>query len=748
MSVSPFFPTRLPNQALSEAEMVKQFGSIKGFYLETARHLSSWYNRPSPSEFNKSSAGVNSGEVFQILDNITYFQGKQENTLFAFLNDTIDEIGNTVETATPFLPGQDIATILLFLQGQFMGVASSAEPRIDVINPEADTEFLRNVKLVQVQKKFKEIFQKITEVTGFDIKTPSNPQADIEELTRDLSISPNADLVRYCNTILDYVKKNGMNVYDYVQSAMLCLIGRYAALYVDPDGRIHRIEPYNYARVSYKDDDFGRYDFARGMVSQLHKDDFLAKYADDLTQKEQNEIRNGDFLRTPFFAGFPSVMPQGFNYPAYDYQNNSFTTITWFWKSTLDSGYGVKTDEEGNKVIYKKRKGSESKKGVPLQIIRRATIAGYSYVVDYGIHDTIEDPNQEGNKVFPITCFAPNTMLGTNQSLVDRLKHKQQELDAIDNKVREFWLTDLGTIIALNGKKFKDGVTAQQVYSELKRTRMTVATQSGLEDDVTNNEPLMQREDVSLMRDIQNYINIKQGLKQDIKDIANVSNIVMGSQQQYVGLRTQQNSAALSSSSIQYTFAGVLQVWADAAAIAVEYVRKDIAKNPTKTKWLTLLGDEGVSVIKELSKYPLFKLQAYISTRDLIDPTRKQRMLAMLDNLMATGQIDFEDWLNVEDATTITELKQYAKYSVRKKQQLAQVMQMMNNATNVQRAEVLAQGQQEAKMIEQQGANQRNTSDNVTKMANQMIKQGASQEEIAAFLSGAAGEPQGQEQMM
>jgi hypothetical protein len=33
-------------------------------------------------------------------------------------------------------------------------------------------------------------------------------------------------------------------------------------------------------------------------------------------------------------------------------------------------------------------------------------------------------------------------------------------------------------------------------------------------------------------------------------------------------------------------------------------------------------------------------------------------------------------------------------------------------------------------------------------MANQMIKQGASQEEIASFLSGAAGEGQGQEQMM
>ena len=733
---SPFYPTKLPNQSLTEDEMVKQYGSVKGFYRATAQHLSTFYNRPSLSEFNKSSSGVNGGEVNQIIDNFLYFHGKQENTTFAYLNDTLDERGALTETATPFLAGQDIGQILMFMQGQFMGIASSAEPRIDVINPEADNETLRKVKLVEVTKAFQKVVEKITETTGFSIETGVSASADMEELTKKLSISPNSNIVKYANIILDYVKRNGMDAMNYVRTMMNCLIGRYAALYVDTDGRIHSIEPYNYARVSYKDDDFGRYDFARGMVQQLHYDDFIAKYGDDLTKVEISEIKEGNFTSSPFFANWVDF----YNFPPYNGILGQMTTVTWFWKSTLDSGYDVKLEDSGGKKIFKIRKNKDNKKGLPVQVIRRATIGAYNYVVDYGIHAVLDDPNKEGNKLFPILCFAPDTYLGTSQSLVDRLKNKQKELDAIDNKVREFWSTDLGTIIALNGKKFKDGVTPQQVYAELKRTRMTVATDSGNEDDPTNNQPMMQREDVSLMRDIQSYLNIKQALKQDIKEIANVSNIIMGSQTQYVGLKTQQNSAALSSNSVQYKFAGCLQVWADAGAMATEYVRKDIAKNPQKIKWQMLLGEDGVDSVVEFSKYPLNQLQAYISTRDIIDPVRKQRMLTMLDNLMATGQIDFEDWLNVEDASTITQLKELAKYSVKKKQAMAQIQAMLNQATQVQRAEVLAQGQAQTKMIEQEGMNKRNLSDNLTRLGGDILKQGGSMEEVNALMGGAAQE--------
>jgi hypothetical protein len=156
-------------------------------------------------------------------------------------------------------------------------------------------------------------------------------------------------------------------------------------------------------------------------------------------------------------------------------------------------------------------------------------------------------------------------------------------------------------------------------------------------------------------------------------------------------------------------------------------------------KWQNLLGEEGVERIKALKDDPYTSFSLSISTRDIIDPTRKQRMLGMLDNLMATGQIDFADWLNVEDAKTMTELKEYARYSVAKKAEMQRVAAMIQQATAQQQTETMAQGQQAVKQTEMSGNLAKQNTINVTKMAQEMIKQGASQEEVAQFIAGAAG---------
>lgn len=734
-------PSRFPDQSLSEAQMKEKYGSIKNFYLECARNLSLSYNKLPSNDFNKTSQGVGGGEVQQILNNYDYFQGVQQNTDFAYLTQTMDTNGQIEEMSTPYMAGQDIAQILLFMQGQFMGVAASAEPRVQLINPDMKNKLTKQLKMVQVKKQFGDLLKKITEETGYEFKPPADPTKDTETIVKTLQMSFSSDVLRDANIILDYVKKNSMGLSDYLRSLTNVLIGRRCVLFVDDEGNIEDVPPYLYFSVASKDDDFGKKDFARGMVEYIHKDDVLAKYQDQLTSDEISNIKDGSFYGTELFNFYMNM----YNFSMYNNQNSYMSKVTVYWKSTIDTRYKVvSTDEGGKKVI--KLKPSTNKKGLPAQVIRKATILANMYVVDYGIHEIIEDPNQQGNKLFPILCFQPNTYLGYNQSLVDRLKNKQKELDAINQRVRENYTMDLGTVLSFNGKKFKDGITPDEIYMQLRRTRFTVSTASGEDEDYTNNQPMLQREDVSLMRDIQNYLSIKTSLQQDVKDIANVSSIIMGSQQNYVGLRTQQNSQALAANSVQYYYTGTLQCWADAAALAIEVVKNKIAKNPDKQKWQNLLGEEGVDRIVALSKEPYWKLQAYISTQDIIDPIRKQRMLAMLDNLMATGQIDFVDWLNVEDAKTMTELKELAKYSVSKKQEQQRVMQMLSDATNMQRTEIMAQGQAQAKQIEQQGQAQIQQSKNVKDIASTMIKKDYPMEDVAALMQGAAGEPSPQQQ--
>jgi len=525
-----------------------------------------------------------------------------------------------------------------------------------------------------------------------------------------------------------------MSLSDYLRSLTNQLVGRRAAIYVDEDGQLQEVAPHKYFSVASIDDDYGKHDVARGKVNYIHKDAALAKYSNDLTPQDILNIKTMSFYGTELFASFSNL----YNYTLFDQKSQFMSEVTVFWRSTIDTGYKVVEDEEDGKRVYK-LKPSSKKKGTPAQVIKKATVLANTFVVDYGIYDIIEDPEKQGNRLFPLVVFQPNTYVGMNQSLVDRLKNKQKELDAINQRVRENYTMDLGTILAFNGKKFRDGITPTEIFSQLKKTRFTVATESGEDGDPTNNQPMLQREDVSLMRDIQNYLLIKESFKTEIKEIANVSAMIMGTQTGYIGLKTQQNSAALASNSVQYSFTGVIQLHADAAAIAIEKIKQKVAKEPTRMKWQNLLGEDGVERIKALKDDPYTSFSLSISTRDIIDPTRKQRMLGMLDNLMATGQIDFADWLNVEDAKTMTELKEYARYSVAKKAEMQRVAAMIQQATAQQQTETMAQGQQAVKQTEMSGNLAKQNTINVTKMAQEMIKQGASQEEVAQFIAGAAG---------
>ena len=728
----------LPDQGLSNDQILKRYGTYANYYRLSALFYCRAYNRLPTRDYDKTQIGVGGSEVTQIQDNFLYAMGLQANTS-VYLGQIEGADGQIEDLSTPYMPGKDVYTIVNFLRGQFLGVASSAEPRVSVINQEMKSEATKKLKMVQVARKFKKQIEKITEATGLEFVPPANPAATEEEVAKTIFMSFATDLQHDAGLILDYVRANNMNPQDYSRQFMNVTIGRRAIINVTEEGRLEDIPPYLYFAMSAKDDDFGRYDVSRGKINFIHKDAAIAKYRKYLTNDEIVQIRNGSYTNTTIFTQLAAL----YNYTLFNSINQYMSEITVYWKATIDSGYRVVKDQDGDKVAIK-LKGGKGKKGTPVQVIRRATLLANMFIVDFGIHDVIDDPNQAGNKLFPIMCFQPDTYIGINQCLVDQLKAKQKELDAISYRIRENYTMDLGTIIAINGKKFKNGMTPTQIYSQLRKTRFTVATSSGEDGDYTDREPLMQKEDVSLMRDIQNYLAIKESFKAELKDIANVSAAIMGTQTGYIGLKTQQNSAGLASNSIQYTMTGVLQLFADAAQFAIEYVKNDIQKNPDKIKWQTLLGEEGVQRIVDLKDDTYTDFSLSISTRDIIDPARKARMLGALDNLMAQGQIDFADWLNVEDAKTISELKDYAKYSVAKKQEIQRVQEMMANATRLQSTEAMAAGQAQTKQVEMQGNIAKQSVQTAGNMAREMLKQGYSQEEIAEFMNGAAG---GEQQM-
>jgi hypothetical protein len=730
------FSGLLPEQNLSDAQIIAKFGSLKNYYSQCGRYWSRRYNRLASPATDKTQVGVGMSEALQILDNFDYFHGIQQNSTFYYLSQGLN--GNEVnDMSTPYMPGQDISTILTFLQGQFLGIASNAEPRVNVINPDMKNKITAQLKMVEVARVFKDQLKKLTETTGISFVPPANPEASTDEVVKTVSMSFATGLTVDAGKLLEYVRKQSMSVSDLSRSFINNQVGRRSVLYVTPDGRIINIEPERYFSVSSKSDDFGKYDIARGMVQYIHKDEVLRDDAEWLTDDEKEIIKNGQF-NTPYFLN--DIAPQ-FNYSLWNADTQFVSKVTVFWKTTIDSRTKITTTTDGEDVV-RRLKAASKKKGEPVQVIKKVEIIAGTIAVNYGVYDVIEDPDQLGNKLYPLLQFQPNTFNGINQCMVDKTKNKQKELDAINYRVRENYTTDLGTILAFNGKKFDKGISPTELYQQLRANRVTVSTHTGEDDDRTNIEPIMQREDVSLMRDIENYLRIKEAFKADIKEIANVSAFIMGSQSEYIGLKTQQNSAALASNSYQYAINGTLQLWADAAAIAIMKIKTEICNNPLKMKWQNLLGEDGIERLLAIKddRYTQFLLS--ISTRDIIDPTRKARMLGMLDNLMSTGQIDFVDWLNVEDAKTISELKDYAKYSVEKKRLREIYAQSLNAAAAEERAAMMAQSQQDAKLLEMQGGVQKQKTANTGKVATAMVNKDYSPDEIAAFIQGAQAQGQ------
>jgi hypothetical protein len=247
---------------------------------------------------------------------------------------------------------------------------------------------------------------------------------------------------------------------------------------------------------------------------------------------------------------------------------------------------------------------------------------------------------------------------------------------------------------------------------------------------------MIQREDLSLMRDISQYIAIKKDFREELRDIANVNNVVMGTPKSYVGLKTQQNSSALASNSLQYGIYGVMQIWADAMAIAVEMVRQRVIADPENPLFVNLLGDEGIQMIVDTKDTPFHRWHLTISHDDAIDPQLRERIMGLMTMFAGSKEITMRDVLEVFTAKTLSQLKDYAAYA----QEKTQMMQMIDKAeamkANTENAQTIAQGNVQGRQIEADARLAANSKDNATRLANTALQQTGDPEAAAAIMQG------------
>ncbi len=729
----PFIGT-LPDQNLPPAKIIEKYGSIKEAYKLAGQYYSMAYNRTGVRRPNESTVDYATSEFSEILENWDMFHGLQNTRIFKYLDQVLD--GDTItDMPIPVQPGQEIGTIILFLQGLFLGVAGGAEPTVKVINDDIKNKATQKFKMIEMKRLFGDYIKAIEEAANGEFAIPADPTAGKEKIVRAVFNSFATGLQLHAGKLCDYIRENSATLGDMLRSYTNHLCARHAVLHVNESGMIDVINGEHYAKIASRDHDFGRYDQARMFVTSMHRDEVIANNREWLTKDEIDQIRSGAFAQTEIFSQYANY----YGYDLYLPNTEMMTGVTVYYKSVIDSGYVQKKDLEGNpyiKAISSKQR-EKGRKGIELLVIRKVTIWSNTFATNYGIAKVVEDPSQLGNKIFPILEFSANTFRGKNVCLMDRAKWKQQQLDAIDNRITEMYTMDLGTIIALNGAKFDNGITPERAYGILRKNRTIVTKKNAYAEDPTNREPMIQREDLSLMRDITQYINIKKDFREELRDIANVNNVVMGTPKSYVGLKTQQNSSALASNSLQYGIYGVMQLWADAMAIAVEMVRQRVINDPENPLFVNLLGDEGIQMILDTKDVPFNRWHLTIDHDDAIDPQLRERIMGLMTMFAGSKEISMRDVLEVFTAKTLSQLKDYAAYA----QEKTQMMQMIDKAeaiqANTQNAQTIAQGNVQGRQVEAETRDITNKRDNVTKLADTALKQTGDPEAAAAIMQGA-----------
>lgn len=725
------YTTSLPDQSLSPHETELRYGSIKNAYRLAGLYYSRAFNNMGITFDTQSDANTMGTEFNEIVRNFDLFHGRQKTTMFKFMDMVQDESGEG-EVALPIQPGQESAAIFLFLQGLFLQVATNAEANAMVMNQEIKNKMTAKLRAVEIKRKFGEYIEAIEKAAGRKFNAPADPTQGQDAIIKAIYQSFSSGLQKDANALWSYIRANSAEFYDMLRAYTNMMIGRRAVVYVQDNGLLKLIQPQFYRNVAAEDDDFGRFDIARMFIERRHREEVAAEL------RQNNWITPSEYDTFKSASAYSNLLPwqsiyNNYNFNWFSQESDMVTGATIYYRSMADSRY-VKVDtEDGNKQL--KRLSSKTKtRGELVPVIRRVTIWGAYYTSNYGIYDTIDDPNKFGNKLFPIMHFAPNTYKGINVSMADRVMSKQQEIDALQNRINEFTSQDIGKLLEFDGRAYDNGITPSKFYGMARKFKIVVKKGSPEAADPVNRMPSVNAVDASLMRDIQEYISVVNNRKAELKEILNVNNVTMGTPGSYVGFKTQQNSAALASNSVQYGIIGTIQLFADAGTFALEKMRKRVIEDPENPVFQNLLGEDGVKRILDNKDVPYSRWLLRLSFKDIIDPARRERLNTFLTQLAATGAVDWRDVLTFEDAKTISEVIDKANYAAEKKEYKANLQAMSQAETKLAAAQTIADANMEKTAMEVEGGIAEQQMASRTKLADTTLKTTGDPNAAAAVL--------------
>jgi hypothetical protein len=332
---------------------------------------------------------------------------------------------------------------------------------------------------------------------------------------------------------------------DYVtrfkDAALHMLVGGMSCAKINNDNpelfpEIEIINPLNCLKDRRIDDDFGYFDEFAGRITWMPRSQVIAKYnLNDEEAKTLSAIAGNTNVYAQYetMYGFPLFYRNG--------QQDMVCVVEADWHSFKDSKYRSKKDKYDNTHVWKLDEKS-GKIGTYIRTVRTGVLIGGTILKNAGevTNLTINNLNLKPNLRY-ITA-QPNTIFGTNTSMMDIMANLQEEHDNILAKVRFLISRDYGRIVKFDSSKYAEG---QNMWSVLQwmRTEGILEYNSELGSGQEKGS-LIDVMELGLPSDTTFYLSYLQNIENQMRNYTSTSVLSQGTQTTVTGKGVQENTQA------------------------------------------------------------------------------------------------------------------------------------------------------------------------------------------------------------
>ncbi len=704
---------RYVDQDIPESEKTPQW------YIDNIHYISTFYNVPMESVLAPGSgalqapgstgaSGIYSNNLIQrdlpinrMLKNMSYYQGKQENTEYADWT-----TGNVAEQnyQAHWIKGQDIAELLNFMKGNMLERIVNLQITAKALSEHAVSEKQDYRTKLLMKYRFRDVFAEL-EQQGVQFNVGPKEGLESEEAIDDfMEKNYKQNGVDVAMAIAKDFWFKSFGLHKFLDSFLKCLITGTAQMhhYVQ-NGKLF-MQPIPSWQMIYDtrhDDDYNRDAQFIGIVETMTPTEVFSRFP-QLTKAQREEIklmaRTKD-LGVRYNVGFTNFLWWNYNIKR---EECVVSVVTSYWIGRHDMG--LKKTKDKFEVDRMSVVGKGEKGDYVVDDIYKGTLIGNRFLLEYGLDDNIvEDPMDKSKPLFPIVRYLPNMVGGEPRAMVSRFTDMQDEIDALKFMVRQAVGRWMGKCFIVRGD-VGNNTQLQEIYKDFKSMGLTVLPPSG-EDGA--DKGLGQMVDFSLDPNIMRIEEIVKMNRDLLKEYASVSNVSLGMQTSYMGMGERNSAIGQSTYGLASLYNGFMDFIQMNLQYAANVEKTLLTMDGNDTEASFVVGDKGVLFLKIMKEMKFEDFLIIIKLNDSMDEAARKEMQQVALGWAQNNVLDPDAWIKVRQAETFSEATKVLEYAMKKKRKEQAEQQQAQQEHDQQMQAQQGQALQQAEMLRQAGQDSR-----------------------------------------